>query len=331
MKRLVERCRAAWILSVLLAWTLARPTQADPPSQPPATSSAPSSAPTTAPDPDSALQKALDLERQRKWSEAIEAYQQAQELWPSRREFKDRRRLCELHYRVVRRYQDQSFRNVLLRLPRDKALELYDEILDRIASFYVDPVPLEPLIRWGLDNMEVCLRDPAFLRTNAANATPERINWLRDSLPKRLGYDPRTERGSEPGGRRGRGAGRLQEARPQGAEHPPRRSHSPSLPTGHAMRLDDYTSYLTPDKLEDLYPMIDGNFVGLGIELKLEKQSLRIVGVIKGGPASGSRPQGRGPDRRDQRTSSEGSESRRSRIPASGNRGNADRARGRSR
>ena len=34
--------------------------------------------------------------------------------------------------------------------------------------------------------------------------------------------------------------------------------------------LDDYTSYLTPDKLDDLYAMIDGNFVGLGIELKLD-------------------------------------------------------------
>ena len=33
--------------------------------------------------------------------------------------------------------------------------------------------------------------------------------------------------------------------------------------------LDDFTSYLTPDKLEDLYAMIDGNFVGLGVELKM--------------------------------------------------------------
>ena len=49
--------------------------------------------------------------------------------------------------------------------------------------------------------------------------------------------------------------------------------------------LDDYTSYLTPDKLDDLYAMIDGNFVGLGIELKLEGKSLRLVGVIRGGPA----------------------------------------------
>ena len=49
--------------------------------------------------------------------------------------------------------------------------------------------------------------------------------------------------------------------------------------------LDDFTSYLTPDKLEDLYAMIDGNFVGLGIELKIDKEGLRLVGVIRGGPA----------------------------------------------
>jgi carboxyl-terminal processing protease len=55
---------------------------------------------------------------------------------------------------------------------------------------------------------------------------------------------------------------------------------------GSCDALDDFTSYLTPDKLEDLYAMIDGNFVGLGIELKLDTEGLRLVGVIRGGPAS---------------------------------------------
>jgi carboxyl-terminal processing protease len=31
--------------------------------------------------------------------------------------------------------------------------------------------------------------------------------------------------------------------------------------------------------------MIDGNFVGLGVELKIDKEGLRLVGVIRGGPA----------------------------------------------
>jgi len=50
--------------------------------------------------------------------------------------------------------------------------------------------------------------------------------------------------------------------------------------------LDDYTAYLTPDKLDDMFAMIDGNFVGLGVELKIDEQGLRLVGVIRGGPAS---------------------------------------------
>ena len=50
--------------------------------------------------------------------------------------------------------------------------------------------------------------------------------------------------------------------------------------------LDDYTTYLTPDKLEDLYAMIDGNFVGLGVELKMDRDSLLLLGVIRGGPAA---------------------------------------------
>ena len=61
--------------------------------------------------------------------------------------------------------------------------------------------------------------------------------------------------------------------------------------------LDDFTSYLTPDKLEDLYAMIDGNFVGLGIELKSAPEGLKLVGVIRGGPAWEAGLVSRRPDR----------------------------------
>ncbi len=71
-----------------------------------------------------------------------------------------------------------------MRLPHDQAVELYDEVLDRIQANYVDPVPLEPLVRHGLDNLEVALRDPVFVKTNAPAATPERVTWLREALRK---------------------------------------------------------------------------------------------------------------------------------------------------
>jgi carboxyl-terminal processing protease len=75
--------------------------------------------------PEAALQHALGLERRHYWSAAIASYEKALEAWPDRAEFRHRLRLCESHYKLGRRYQDPSFRKVLLRLPRDKAIELY--------------------------------------------------------------------------------------------------------------------------------------------------------------------------------------------------------------
>ena len=65
-----------------------------------------------------------------------------------------------------------EFSNVLLRLPHEQAVDLYDEVVERIQTNYVDPVPLEPLVRHGLDNLEVALRDPVFVKTNAPAAAP---------------------------------------------------------------------------------------------------------------------------------------------------------------
>ncbi len=56
-------------------------------------------------------------------------------------------------------------------LPHEQAVDLYDEVVERIQTNYVDPVPLEPLVRHGLDNLEVALRDPVFVKTNAPAAT----------------------------------------------------------------------------------------------------------------------------------------------------------------
>ena len=81
----------------------------------------------------------------RNWAAAIETYHTALERWPSRVDFRRRLRLCEIHFKLTRRYVDTSFRNILLRLPHEQAVDLYDEVLERIQTNYVDPVPLEPL------------------------------------------------------------------------------------------------------------------------------------------------------------------------------------------
>jgi len=55
--------------------------------------------------------------------------------------------------------------------------------------------------------------------------------------------------------------------------------------TAAAGGLDDYSSYLTADQLRDVYSQIEGNFVGLGVELKADQGALLIVHVIPSSPA----------------------------------------------
>jgi carboxyl-terminal processing protease len=230
-------------------------------------------------DAESALNRGLERERLRNWSGAIELYRQAVEHWPSRVDFSRRLRLCEIHFKLSRRYADTSFRQVLLPLPRDQAIALYNEVLERIQNNYVDAVPLEPLVRQGLDNLEVALRDPVFLASNTPAAAPERVTRLRDTLRH---YRGNLEIPDRPAAiRMALNCGN--EAR----ENIGLGSTAVLLEfiCGACDALDDFTSYLTPNKLEDLYAMIDGNFVGLGIELKLDKDGLRLMGVIRGGPA----------------------------------------------
>lgn len=275
--------RATWFLTAILACLTTIDAEADSgaPSAPMSPTSTPSKpkSETLSTDPESVLHRALDLERQRNWTAAIEIYDRALDQWPSRGEFVHRRLLCQTHYRLVRRYQDQSFRNVLLKLPRDRALALYDEVLERIESHYVDPAPLDPLVRRGLDNLEVALRDPNFLKSNVGEVSPDRVLWLREALKRqrlRISVPDREVAHSQvlaacDLARQAIGLGDA--------------AVILEFTYGACDALDDYSSYLTPDKLDDLYAMIDGNFVGLGIELKQDPEGLRLVGVIRGGPA----------------------------------------------
>ncbi len=49
--------------------------------------------------------------------------------------------------------------------------------------------------------------------------------------------------------------------------------------------LDHFSAYLTADQLRDIYSQIEGNFVGLGVELKADDGALLIVSVIPHSPA----------------------------------------------
>ena len=270
MRRSTSGLPAAWA-GLLIAWSLIAPAAASGPSKPPAAVVA---------DPEVALRRGMDFERLRRWPAAIEAYQGALEQWPDKAEFRQRLRLCEIHQRVVRRYQDKSFRDVLLALPADQTLYLYDEVLERIGDHYFEPIAVSTMLRRGLDNLDVALRDAAFLQVNCPTADPQKVGAVREDLRRRRQALSAIDR---------EGAHAEIRAACDLARRGIALASSPVILEfiyGAAESLDDYSNYLTPDKLDDLFAMIDGNFVGLGVELKADEQGLRLVGVIRGGPAA---------------------------------------------
>ena len=70
---------------------------------------------------------------------------------------------------------------------------------------------------------------------------------------------------------------------------------------------------------------IDGNFVGLGVELKNDEAGLKLVGVIRGGPGVRGRAEGGRPDRGRRRPVGPRARARRGGRPAPGDRGDAGR------
>ena len=264
------------LLALVLAATLADPTlraadSADAPA--PASSSPPSV------EVESLLRKGVDLERERSWSAAIEVYETVLKSRPDLPDARQRLRLCESHYKLNRRYNDKSFRDVLLRLSAGKAFELYDELLERIETHYVERVALEPLLRHGLDNLEIALRDPSFLKANAPTADPAKVKALRETLRGQRGKVVARDRNQA----RALVLWACNEAR--SAAGVSTSAVVLEFAFGACDALDDYTVYLTPDKLDDLFGLIDGNFVGLGVELKQDEIGLRLVNVLSGGPA----------------------------------------------
>ena len=228
---------------------------------------------------DAAYRDGLKLEINRDWSRAAEHYEAAMNRWPERAEFRQRLVLCEMHIRLAKRYQDQSFRKVLLQMDTAECTRLYGEILERIDASYVEPIDLSALGRRGVDNLEVALRDPEFQKLNAGTASTAQIQQLRTWLRQNRANVVVSDR---------KKANEIVSTIADTAwttAGVSRQAVYMEFIFGACDALDEFSGCLTPDKLEDLYAVIDGNFVGLGVELKDDPNGLVLTGVIRGGPA----------------------------------------------
>jgi carboxyl-terminal processing protease len=225
------------------------------------------------------LTQGRELETQRRWSEAVSLYEEASRKIPGQPALEERLDLAKIHYDVARRYADTSFRKNVVTLSESEALDLYSQVTSRVYTHYVQPPNWRQLVERGTLGLSVALYETPFKEANLVNVNDDRVANFRRQLQQATANRNIRDRN---------------EARDMVA-HVARlaQTHLGLRPAAAVFEyiagalggLDEYSTFLTAGQLADIYSQIDGNFVGLGVELKAHENALLIMNVIPGSPA----------------------------------------------
>jgi carboxyl-terminal processing protease len=231
-------------------------------------------------DPGDAIELGLKKERSRRWLDAIDTYEHALKHFPDNAEIKYGLRRSKIQFSVERRYEDSSFDSRLLQLPRETALNLFDKVLEYVRLNYVDEVSATSFVAHGTESLYHALANEKFLAHNLSQAEPQRVAHLRRTLRERFWNRPVED---------------YSVARDTVSEVCNLAGAELNLPAttvifeyvfGGCNCLDDYSNFLTPDRLTDLHGNINGEFVGLGIEMKGDPgKGMFLVNVLPDSPA----------------------------------------------
>jgi carboxyl-terminal processing protease len=228
---------------------------------------------------DDLVARATLLERQQRWADVVSICESAARKGTLAPELLQRYDLAKIHCDVSRRHTENAFRAQLAKLTEADARRVYAEVLARIASHHVETPQFARLVARGCLAMDVALDDPTFAALYAGQATPDRRVHYREQVARITA---------------GRTIASQVEAETITAWVARVAHSSLGIPpavtlmemTAAAMGgLDEYSAFLTNGQLDDLYAQIEGNFVGLGVELKSAADGLLVVHVIKGSPA----------------------------------------------
>jgi carboxyl-terminal processing protease len=227
-----------------------------------------------------AIRHGADLEIERRWIDAIEHYEKVLETWPDNEVLKYALRRSKVHFSVERRYSDASFLKQLWAKDRAESLLYLSDVLGKIREQYVDPLSVTSFVAHGTESLYQALHNERFMKHNAPSADPATVDRVRDRL--RADFWNRPVQG-------------IDGARATVTEVCQICAHELNIPAGGVVMeylfggcnaLDDYSSYLTPGKLADLYSNIDGEFVGIGIEMKADLgKGMLLVNVLPESPA----------------------------------------------
>lgn len=236
-----------------------------------------------------AMSRGETLEASRQWVDAIRFYEAAlaSDRFAGNEDLTYALRRTRWHFAIDRRYSDGSFEKSMLRQGRSEALDLLEDVMSRVQMEYVEKISATKFVSHGTESFYMALGNERFIAAHMKAPQKAAIDRVRKELIR--SYWNR------------RVAGRL-EARmivTEVCELAERELGLGSAPVvmeylfGGCNALDDYSNFLTPDRYNDLFGSIQGEFVGIGIEMEAEKgKGMHLVNVLLDSPAEegGLRP-----------------------------------------
>jgi carboxyl-terminal processing protease len=240
-----------------------------------------------APAPLEALrQNALRCEREGRWQDACNFYDEILRKDRSQAEARRGYQRCLRRHHLARRHADQSYHDSLKRLDAKQALDVYEQVLNAVAGYYVDrrKTTYTTLFRHGLQELRFALQDRAFLAAylpgvSASSPALEAFQaklaeWpaikLADSVEAREQVLAVVQAAREAGLRPGPGL-----VKAVGLE----------FAAGACNALDEYTLFLTPGRYSNAQAELSGRLVAIGVELAAVDGHLEISRVYPRSPA----------------------------------------------
>lgn len=226
----------------------------------------------------SVLQQGLEFESQQRWSDALSHYEEAIKQHPTRSELRQKLQLAKAHYDLQKRFNDTTYTTPLAKMTAREALDVYDEVLQKIQTHHFQAVNWQNFAKRGALNLDVALTEPSFVKRATTTTSVQELDAFRQELAN---LQPRNVVSKET----------LRDYALQVSRNGATRvglSQAAALlefTCAATSSLDEYSGFLTGSQIDELFSQIEGNFVGLGVELKSDNQELLIVSVIAGGPA----------------------------------------------
>jgi carboxyl-terminal processing protease len=276
---------SGWALSQNLPTSNALPTSSQLPASSPLATSSQATVPATietpaALQPEEVLRVGKALEQQRRWQEAIQHYEKSLKLLPLNKQITERMQISRVHLDVTRRYADRSFIESVERSTPAQSIEVYQDVVSKLETYYVDSIDYYKLALYGTAFLEVALTERDFIQKHLPKTPAASIENFRRNV-HRLVFGKKVGNAND---LKNLALLVASEAQEQIGLMPTATIFE--FISGSVGLLDPYSSILTPGEYREIMSQIEGNLIGLGVELWAEGNELRIVDVFKGSPAA---------------------------------------------